>query len=222
MSMCFRLSSPSPTSDLTLFSARANCFKSQMGRSSGYVESSPPPLPGLISCVVDDDSFTPTPTQRPSSAFLAAPFILFSCTVPLSCETAWKGQIFYFFLHPSFPFLILRGSVLAHTDDAELWAATHITVQRRSRSQTLPGFLLKRSVTGEYGRMGFISLDFKKSIQRVKELFFVQCWNSQQFQCKSCWLYKKVKTSTKSTQVCSWLFGRFKKKKRSDWLWFSN
>lgn len=43
MSMCFRLSSPSPTSDLTLFSARANCFKSQMGRSSGYVESSPPP-----------------------------------------------------------------------------------------------------------------------------------------------------------------------------------
>ena len=99
------------------------------------------PLPGLISCVAVDDSFTPT--QQPSSVFLAIPFIFF----------------LLFFLRPSFPFLILRGSVLAHADDAELWAATHRTV-RRSGSQTLPGFLLRRSVTGEYGRMGFISLDF--------------------------------------------------------------
>lgn len=165
---------------------------------------SPPPPP----------SGPPLPSSPPPSS---------SSHVPsLSPVKQHERVRFIFFLHPSFPFLILRGSVLAHTDDAELWAATHITVQRRSRSQTLPGFLLKRSVTGEYGRMGFISLDFKKSIQRVKELFFVQCWNSQQFQCKSCWLYKKVKTSTQSTQVCSWLFGRFKKKKRSDWLWFSN
>ena len=117
----------------------------------------PSPPPGLISRVAVDDSFTPhSPTQRPSSVFLAVPFIFFSCTVTLSSETAWKGQIFTSVTSVSNPPRLRLGS--------HRWCrALSSHPQNSAQPNAASCFLSRRRVTGEYSRMGFISLDFKKA-----------------------------------------------------------
>lgn len=145
--------------------AWVNCFKSQMGCSSGDVESALGPLlPGLVSSVAVVDASFPTPAVFLclSRRFLHLQFLGLSLS-----PVKWHKRVrFSHFSRLSFPFLILQGSVLARTNDAEPWAPTHRTVCY-SHSQILAGLLLRRGTTGECGRM-VSAFPLSKSQKRLK------------------------------------------------------
>lgn len=94
--------------------------------------------------------FLPHPSSPPLSLLSIPP----SSFLGLSLSPVkWHKRVrSSHFSRLSFPFLILQGSVLARTNDAEPWAPTHRTVCY-SHSQILAGLLLRRGTTGECGRM---------------------------------------------------------------------
>lgn len=105
--------------------ACASCFNSQMGCSSGYVASALGPLPpGLVrsGTVAHDSSTTPADLLGLSCRFLYVLFFGFNSLL----WNRLKGSD-SLIVRLSFPFLILWGSVLAHTIDTEPWAPTHKT-----------------------------------------------------------------------------------------------
>ena len=140
---------------------QAICFKSQMGCSSGYFESALGPLlPGLV-CSIAVVDFSPSPAVLQCLSCPPLHLFFFSGR-PYLLWNGIKGSDSHTFTPvisiPNPP----RLRLLAHTNDAELWAPTHRTVCR-SHCQILPGILFRRGSTGEYVGVVCIFLVFQKN-----------------------------------------------------------